>query len=100
MQVAGEARLGQLAAALMPDQPRQAAGQPDQRRQVEAGVEAGLMAQIDQILGADIARRARCERAAAEPAERSVETPGTCFLRRQHIDQAEAARVVEMQGQA
>ncbi|MCY1433297.1 hypothetical protein D9M71_493220 [compost metagenome] len=60
---------------------------------------ADFIAQVHQILGADVSRCPRCERAAAEATEGCVEAPGTSLVSGQHIAQAKTASVVKMQGQ-
>nr|GFB37303.1 hypothetical protein [Tanacetum cinerariifolium] len=80
-------------------QRRQAARQIEQHRQIDAGLDAHLVAQVHQILGADIARCSRRERASSQPAKGRIEASRAGLIRRQHVAQPQPARVVKMQGQ-
>ena len=70
-----------------------------QQRQIDAGVNADFIAQVDQVFSADIARSARRKRATAKAAQGRVEASGAGLVGGQHVAQTEAASVVEMQGQ-
>ena len=67
--------------------------------EIDAGLDAHLLAHEDEVLGADVARGALVtgERAAAEPRDARVEHVHAHFERRVRVRDAHAARVVEMQ---
>ena len=99
MQVAITPGLGHLTGYFMAEQRRQSSGQFQQQWQIDAGMNADFIAQVHQILGADVSRCPRRKRAAAEAAEGRVEAAGTGLVGGQHVAQAEAAGVVKVQGQ-
>ncbi len=67
--------------------------------QVDAGLDAHLVQHRDEVLGGDVAGRARRHRAAAELAEARLEAVDPGLERRQHVREPLAARVVEVRGQ-
>ena len=69
MQVAIAPGLGELSGYFVAQQRGQSSGQPQQQRQIDAGVNTDFIAQIDQIFSADIARGTRRKRATAKAAE-------------------------------
>ena len=84
---------GQLVAEL--------AGQPlgdrDQRVEVDAGLDALAVEQVDEVLGGDVAGRARRERAAAEAADGRVEDRRAVLEPGERVRVAGVARVVQVQ---
>src|SRR4029078_5650007 len=72
----------------------------EQRVEIDAGANAERLEQIDQILGADVAGVAgailHLRRMAADAVERAIEVTYACFIRRQRVDQAGPAGVMEM----
>ena len=71
----------------------------DQRREVDPGLDPHLVQHRDQVLGRDVAGRARRDRAAAELAEARLERVDSLLERREHVGEALAAGVVEVRGQ-
>ena len=71
----------------------------DQPRQVDPGLDPHLVQHRDDVLGRDVAGRARRHRAAAELAEARLEGVDALLQRGQHVGEALAAGVVEVGGQ-
>ena len=65
---------GQLA----PELAGEPLGDADQRVEVDAGLHALAVEQVDEVLGGDVARRARRERTAAEAAEDASRIVAPC----------------------
>jgi hypothetical protein len=65
--------------------------------EIDAGLDAHLVQQVDQILGADVACRPGRERAAAEPRERRLVDVDALGEPGHDVDQPDAARVVKVQ---
>ncbi len=74
MQIEPASGLHDLARRIVADQRRQASGRGDQRGQIDAGVVAHQVERVDDFLAAHVAARTRRVRAAADAAERRVET--------------------------
>ena len=68
----------------------------DQSVEVDAGVAAHRLEEEDGVLHDDVTGRARRVRAAAKPAERSVELVAAGVIGGEHIGEAQAPRIVEM----
>ena len=68
----------------------------EQRAEVDARVGAHLVQHRDDVLGGDVAGRARRDRAAAELAEARLERAHARLVGGEHVRQALAARVVEV----
>src|SRR5919197_1063367 len=64
--------------------------------EINAGRDAHRLEHEDQVFGDHVAARARCERAAAEAAERAVEMSHPFLVRGERVGEAKAARVVEV----
>ena len=71
----------------------------DQLFEIDAGVEAERLGEEHHVLGDHVAGRARRIGAAAEPAQRSIESAHAGLDRGRHVGDAEPARVVEMRQQ-
>ena len=71
----------------------------EQRLEVDAGLDPHLVEHRDQILGGDVAGRARRHRTAAELAEARLEALDPALERGEHVRQPLAAGVVEVRGQ-
>src|SRR5205814_5716832 len=97
----GEARAGfeDFAGQLTPGQVLRKAGAIDQPFEVDAGLDAHLVEQIYEVLGGDVAGRARRIGAAAQPADRALELGDANLDRRQVVGEAGAARVVGVQAE-
>ena len=76
--------------------PRATCATRDQRVEVDAGLDALAVEQVEHVLGGDVAGRARRERAAAEAADRRVEDRRARLDRRPGAGDAGVARVVEV----
>ena len=75
--------------------------QLDQRVEVDAGVDLHVLEHVHEILGDDVAGRARRVRAAAEPADRRVEPRARpASSAGEHVREPGAAGVVEVQPDA
>ena len=68
----------------------------DQPVEIDAGAQPHRLEHEDEVLGDDIARGARRERAAAEAAERGVEGGQPAIERGEHVGEPQPARVVQM----
>ena len=71
-------------------------GDLDQRVEVDAGLDPLALEQVEDVLGGDVAGRARRERAAAEAADRGVEQGRAGLHGRPCAGDARVARVVEV----
>src|SRR3954468_9050700 len=71
----------------------------DQLLEVHPGLDVHLLQHRDQVLGRDVARRARRHRATAELAEGALEGVDALLEGRQHVREALAPRVVEVRGE-
>ena len=71
----------------------------EQRAQVDPGLDPHLVQHPDEVLGGDVAGRARRHRAAAELAEARLERRAAGLQRGEHVGQPLAARVVEVRGE-
>ncbi len=63
------------------------------------GVDAHLVQHRDEVLGGDVAGRARRHRAATQLAEARLEAVDSGLQRGEHVREALSARVVEVRGQ-
>src|SRR4051794_9539486 len=73
------------------------AGGFEHRVEVDAGVDTHVLDHVHEVLGADVAGRARRVRAAAEPTDGGVVVGDTELQRREHVGQPGAPGVVEVQ---
>ena len=89
----------QRARQIMADNGFRDLGRGDGGCQVDVDVDAAVAQQVHQVLGGDVAGRPRCERAAAEPADRGVQPGDPGADRGVGAGQAGAAGVVEMSAQ-
>ena len=87
-------RPGQVAARASPDSH---SADLDQRVEVDAGLHALAVEQVDEVLGGDVAGRARRERAAAEAADGGVEDRRAVLEAGERVGVAGVARVVQVQ---
>ena len=71
----------------------------EQRLEVDARLDPHLVQHRDEVLGGDVAGRARRHRAAAELAEARLERVDAGLERGEHVRQPLAAGVVEVRGQ-
>ena len=83
-------------AAARPSTPSSHSATRDQRVEVDARLDTLAVEQVDEILGADVAGRARRERAAADAADRRVEHGRARLQRRVRVREAGVARVVQV----
>ena len=72
-------------------------GGVDERVEIDTGVDVHVLEHVDQVLGDDVAGRARRVGAAAEPADRRVVARDAAAEAGEHVREAGAARVVEVQ---
>ena len=88
-----------LARQRVADDPLGLARDLEQSLEVDAGLDADLVAQVDEVLGGDVAGRVleAGVRAAAEPGDRRVEIVDAHFHRRQRVGEPEPAGVVQVQ---
>src|SRR6202044_2184352 len=93
------ARPQNLGRQLTADDPLGLAGRLDHRLQVHAGRHAHVLDHVHELLGGDVAGSPGRVRAAAEPADRGVEVVHAQLQRGQHVGQAGAPGVVEVQVQ-
>src|SRR6185312_12773939 len=80
----------------VPYNPLQPAGRLEQRIEVDARLDAVALELPDEVLGGDVAGRARRVRAAAEAADRRVEHLSAAVERRPGAGVAGGARVVQV----
>ena len=80
-----------------PSTPGEPLGHADQRVEVDAGDDALALEQVDEVLGRDVARGARRERAAAQAADRRVEQLHADVEPGDGVRVARVARVVQVQ---
>src|SRR5262245_49503487 len=97
MQIAGAPGLRDLTGHVVSDQSERSMREVDQPLKVETDRQADLVAEIDEVLAADIAGGAGREGTSAEAAQRRVEAARARVKGRQHIDEAKSSRVVKMQ---
>ncbi len=69
----------------------------EQSVQIDARRDAKVVAEVDEILGGQVARRTSGEGRTAETADRSVKTRDTCLQSRVGIDERRTASLVEVE---
>src|SRR6266568_8475622 len=99
MRIARFSRLHDLARQRMPDDLLQAMRSLEHPIEIDARVVAHALQHVHDVLGADIAGRARREGAAAQPTEATFETHDASRETGENVCQTHAARVVKMQRQ-